>query len=107
MVKEEINKILNTNTAREKQNTLMKLMPELKFMKGFDHKHPHHHLDVWKHTLLALSKAPNNFDIRLSLLLHDIGKPHSYQNDGGISSCCYHFCNNYRHNYFCYPKSRV
>ena len=48
-------------------------------MIGFDHKHPHHHLDVWGHTLLALSKAPKDLEIRLVLLFHDIGKPHSYQ----------------------------
>ena len=50
-------------------------------MIGFEHNHPHHHLDVWNHTLYALSLSENNFDIRLSLLLHDIGKPFSYQDD--------------------------
>ena len=50
-------------------------------MIGFEHKHPHHHLDVWNHTLLALSYSPKDFDIRLVLLLHDIGKPHSYQDE--------------------------
>ena len=52
---------------------------EIKNMIGFEHNHPHHHLDVWNHTLYALSLSENNFDIRLSLLLHDIGKPFSYQ----------------------------
>ena len=45
---------------------------------NFEHKHPHHHLDVWNHTLLALSLSNVDFDIRLVLLLHDIGKPFSY-----------------------------
>lgn len=53
-------------------------------MLGFDHKHPHHHLDVWDHTLCALGESIKNFDIRLTLLLHDIGKPHSYQDEGDI-----------------------
>ena len=57
------------------------IIPEISNMVGFEHKHPHHHLDVWEHTLCALSFSPNNFDIRLSLLLHDIGKPHCYQDD--------------------------
>lgn len=57
---------------------LLTLIPELKDMIGFDHKHPHHHLDVWHHTLYALSLSPNDFEIRLALLLHDIGKPHSF-----------------------------
>lgn len=62
---------------------LLEIIPELKDMIGFKHNHPHHHLDVWNHTLLALSLSELNFDIRLCLLLHDIGKPHSYQ-DGEI-----------------------
>ena len=57
---------------------LLNIIPELKDMIGFDHKHPHHHLDVWHHTLYALSLSPNDFEIRLTLLLHDIGKPHSF-----------------------------
>ena len=63
---------------------LVKIIPELKYMIGFEHKHPHHHLDVWNHTLLALSLSKKDFDIRLCLLLHDIGKPFSYQDDGDI-----------------------
>lgn len=58
---------------------LLVLVPEIQYMIGFDQKHPHHHLDVWNHTLLALSLSQNDFDIRLCLLLHDIGKPFSYQ----------------------------
>lgn len=59
-------------------NYLLCLIPELKYMIGFEHKHPHHHLDVWEHTLYALSLSENDFEIRLCLLLHDIGKPFSY-----------------------------
>ena len=58
---------------------LFNIIPELKSMVGFEHKHPHHHLNVWAHTLYALSLAPVDFEIRLVLLLHDIGKPHCYQ----------------------------
>ena len=54
-------------------------IPELKSLIGFQHKHPHHHLDVWEHTLLAICICPKDFDIRLVLLLHDIGNPYSYQ----------------------------
>ena len=60
-------------------DVLLNRIPELKDMIGFEHKHPHHHLDVWKHTMLALDISPNDFDIRLVLLLHDIGKPHCFQ----------------------------
>lgn len=57
---------------------LFELIPELKAMVGFLHKHPHHNLDVWEHTLYALSLSVNDFEVRLVLLLHDIGKPHCY-----------------------------
>ena len=63
---------------------LLSIIPEIRNMIGFEHKHPHHHLDVWEHTLLALSNAIEDFDVRLVLLLHDIGKPYCWQEDGEI-----------------------
>ena len=60
---------------------LTKEIPELKSMFKFDQHHPHHHLDVWEHTLLALSFSNNDFKTRLALLLHDIGKPYCYQDE--------------------------
>ena len=71
-------------SINENLDYLLQIIPEIKYMIGFDHKHPHHHLDVWKHTLLALSNSQQIFDVRLTLLLHDIGKPFSYQTDGEI-----------------------
>lgn len=67
----------------ENLDVLLDLIPEIKDMMGFSHNHPHHHLDVWNHTLLALSYSSNDFTVRVVLLLHDIGKPHSYQ-DGDV-----------------------
>lgn len=72
------------NNINENLDKILLLIPELKHEIGFDHNHPHHHLDVWNHTLLALSMASFDFDIRLALLLHDIGKPFSYQDEEGI-----------------------
>jgi len=68
-------------SIKENKAILFDIIPELKDMVGFEHNHPHHHLDVWEHTLLALSKSPKDFELRLVLLLHDIGKPHSYQDE--------------------------
>ena len=68
-------------SIRNNMQQLIEIIPEICDMIGFEHKHPHHHLDVWEHTLYALSFSPNNFEIRLALLLHDIGKPHSYQDE--------------------------
>lgn len=69
------------DNIRANLQDLILIMPEIRDMIGFEHKHPHHHLDVWEHTLYALSLSPSDFDIRLALLLHDIGKPHSFQDD--------------------------
>lgn len=74
LLDENILKSINENVEY-----LLELIPELKDTIGFEHNHPHHHLDVWSHTLLAISLSEQNFEIRLSLLLHDIGKPHCYQ----------------------------
>lgn len=64
--------------------SLLEIIPEIKYMINFDQKHPHHHLDVWEHTKLALSLSRDDFTIRLTLLLHDIGKPFSYQEVNNI-----------------------
>ena len=78
----QLEKILTSDNIVESINNnfnyLLTLIPEIKDMVGFDHKHPHHHLDVWNHTLFALSLSENIFEIRLALLLHDIGKPHCF-----------------------------
>ena len=63
---------------------LLELIPELKPMINFNQQHPHHHLDAFNHTLLALSLSPKDFTIRLALLLHDIGKPFVYTEENGI-----------------------
>jgi len=79
--------LMNDNVVEsinENLSTLLILIPELKPTIGFDHQHPHHHLDVWNHTLLAVSMSAKDFDIRLILLLHDIGKPFCYQEVDGI-----------------------
>ncbi len=78
------------SSINNNMNDLLTLIPELKNMMGFEHRHPHHHLDVWNHTLLALSLSKKDFDIRLSLLLHDIGKPFSYQEEEDVRHFKHH-----------------
>lgn len=80
MTLEEI--LLSDNVVEEIRNNmdfLTNLIPEIIPMIGFEHRNPHHHLDVWEHTLLALSLSEKDYMIRLCLLLHDIGKPYSYK----------------------------
>ena len=82
MDKEKIYNILMSDNIVQSINNnldyLFNIIPELKYMVGFEHKHPHHHLDVWNHTLCALSLSVKDFEVRMSLLLHDIGKPFSF-----------------------------
>lgn len=85
MYKEILKEILMSDdvveSVQENSWELFSILPELKAMVKFPHNHPHHHLDVWNHTLLALSMAPEDFEVRLALLLHDIGKPFCYQDE--------------------------
>ncbi len=83
--KEKLENIIMENQIHYfDENILFTIIPELKDCEGFNHKHPHHCYDVWKHTKEAMRKSKPDLQIRLALLLHDIGKPHSYQEDGEI-----------------------
>ncbi len=78
----KLNDILLNDTYEENIEFLVNVIPEIKDSIGFKHNHPHHHLDVWEHTLLALRNAnTNDLEVKMALLLHDLGKPHSYQDE--------------------------
>ncbi len=81
----DLEKILTTDdvvsSINENIDYILETIPELRCELNFPQNHPHHHLDVWGHTLLALSYSKNDFKIRLALLLHDIGKPFCYQDE--------------------------
>ncbi len=85
--RKQLENILNSDdvikSIEENLDKLLLIIPEIKSMIGFKHNHPHHHLDVWHHTLLALFLSVKNFEIRLVLLLHDIGKPFCFT-DGEV-----------------------
>ena len=86
MIKKEIlNNLLLSDNIKEKlesqKNLIFNIIPELKLEDGFDQNHPHHCYDVWEHTKVALEKSNKDLETRLALLLHDIGKPHSYQDE--------------------------
>lgn len=68
-------------SINDNMDYLLQIIPELSNCIGFLQNHPHHHLDVLGHTLLALSMSKKDFDVRLCLLFHDIGKPLSYQDE--------------------------
>ena len=84
--KRELEEILNQKdiikSINENIEDLVKIIPEIKNMIGFEHNHPHHHLDVWEHTLEVLKNLnTNDIELIMAALFHDIGKPFSYQDE--------------------------
>jgi tRNA nucleotidyltransferase (CCA-adding enzyme) len=59
----------------EKTNLLSYVIPELKECVGFDQKNPHHDKNVFNHILAVIDNSPSDLIVRLSALMHDIGKP--------------------------------
>lgn len=57
------------------------VIPEIEPMIGFKQRNPHHHLDVWEHTIESVSQVPPQKVLRLTMLLHDSGKPQSFTLD--------------------------
>ena len=80
--KETIEQILQSEAITENEEQIIfDIIPELKYEKGFSQNNPWHIYDVWDHTKKVVQSSKLYNDIRLVLLLHDIGKPHSYQED--------------------------
>lgn len=56
-------------------------IPEILAMAGFEQNNPHHMYNVWEHTVNAIYHASSDMIVRLTVLFHDIGKPHCYTQD--------------------------
>ena len=56
-------------------------IPEIRPMKGFEQHNPHHIYDVWEHTLVSVLSVRPELVLRLTMLLHDIGKPSCFEMD--------------------------
>lgn len=80
-IRDELVKILLSNYPARgiellKETDLLKyILPELDKCIGFDQKNKHHCKNVYSHILKVLDSVPNNLEIRLAALLHDIAKP--------------------------------
>lgn len=84
--REKVKQILTSadvsKSIKENFEYIVDCIPEIKNMIGFEHKHPHHHLDVWQHTLEVLKQLKSrDLELNMAALLHDIGKPFSYQDE--------------------------
>ena len=72
---------LSAHMLEKDKNRIFEIIPELKAEDGFNQKSSWHIYDVWKHTVVALSNSNPDLEERIALLLHDIGKPYSYQEE--------------------------
>lgn len=62
-------------------DVLSVIIPEIKPMIGLAQNNPHHCFDVWTHTVKVVSFIEPDLTLRLSALLHDIGKPECFTTD--------------------------
>lgn len=60
---------------REYTDVFCGIIPELKPTVGFEQNNPHHLYDVWEHTVRAIENVEPDPLLRLTMLLHDTGKP--------------------------------
>lgn len=64
------------------KEVLCQIIPEFQDTIGFDQCNKYHIYDVWEHTEHALYlETSGELIVRLAVLFHDIGKPHSYQQE--------------------------
>ena len=66
---------------REFADVFAVVIPEIRPMFGFEQHNPHHIYDVWEHTLVAMEHTQQDLIPRLTMLLHDIGKPSCFTMD--------------------------
>lgn len=79
---EKLSQIVVSGKIEENIVFIKKEIPEIENMIGFEHRHPHHHLDVWNHTLEVVKNINSqDLELKMAALLHDIGKPFSYQDE--------------------------
>ncbi|EQC1535517.1 CCA tRNA nucleotidyltransferase [Clostridium botulinum] len=80
-IKDELCKILTSDNPTDGichliQSYLMyHIIPELYDTLKFKQYNKHHDKDVFNHILCVVENVPNKLELRLSALLHDIGKP--------------------------------
>lgn len=70
-----------TKILIEYRDVIAALIPELKKTFDFDQNNKHHIYTVYDHMAYSVGFAKDEPDVRLALLLHDIGKPDTYFTD--------------------------
>lgn len=98
-IQSELNKILISSRPSKgfylfKELSLLDfIIPELSACVDFNQKNPHHDKDVFEHIMAVLDNTERDLVLRLSALLHDIGKPLTFSEDEeGIGHFYKHHC---------------
>lgn len=63
------------NVLLEYREVLAVIIPEIKDTFDFPQRTKWHLYDVWTHTCKTVEQSPKDLALRLTMLLHDIGKP--------------------------------
>ncbi len=72
------------SVLREHRSIIAAVIPEIEAEFGFCQNNIYHDSDVWEHTVRSVEAAEPDTVIRLTMLLHDIGKPCCYfENETG------------------------
>jgi len=93
-IRDELCKILMSDSPSygirllQETGLLQFIIPELCECVGFEQMNPHHNKDVFEHILEVVDNTPKILNVRLSALLHDIGKPKTFTLD---ENNCGHF----------------
>ena len=66
---------------RDYRDVAARFVPEIAASFGFRQNNPHHPYDVWEHTLKSVAASPPEPVLRLTMFLHDLGKPFCYTED--------------------------
>ena len=84
-IREELLKLLCGAGAgrilRTYPEVLAQVVPPIGPMIGYDQNNHHHHYTLWEHTVQAVENVPPEPDLRLTMLLHDTGKPQTRTTD--------------------------
>lgn len=57
------------------------IIPQISGMFNFDQNTKHHNKDLWRHTVSSVKNTPPDPVLRMTMLLHDIGKPMTMHTD--------------------------
>jgi len=81
----ELNKLLlgdNVyNVLLEYRDVIAVFIPEIQPTFDFEQRNPHHSLTVYNHIIKSVESVPKDLILRLTMLLHDIGKPQCFTLD--------------------------